>query len=193
MSIIFNLTDPKGSDREYYVIATTLESGHLCVSITEGATKPSIDDEYANIYKIATFDWPIGSPTLLIEFVQSFDDAVRPGNYNLIKFECTFLCTIKLIARWHCLFLSIVSLFTNGVYNQIGGSSYYRTVQYEGRSSRGGHLVRHLGCQQDVILRSKYQYELSKFMLPPEVKDVSKYLLCPMPGTLISLSKCILN
>jgi biotin carboxyl carrier protein len=27
-------------------------------------------------------------------------------------------------------------------------------------------------------------------MLEPEVKDTSKFVLCPMPGTVISVSKC---
>jgi propionyl-CoA carboxylase alpha chain len=61
------------------------------------------------------------------------------------------------------------------------------TIQYEGKSAEGYHL-RFAGAQHNVIVRSKTEHEMSKHMLAPEVKDVSKYLLCPMPGTLISCS-----
>lgn len=66
-------------------------------------------------------------------------------------------------------------------------------VQYEGMSNHGGYLLRYLGSQQEVIIFSDSQYHLNHHMLAPEVKDVSKYVLCPMPGTLISLSKFSVN
>lgn len=61
------------------------------------------------------------------------------------------------------------------------------TIQYEGKSSEGYNL-RLAGAQHNVIVRTKAEHEMSRHMLAPEVKDVSKYLLCPMPGTLISCS-----
>ena len=73
-------------------------------------------------------------------------------------------------------------------YNVLDKEPYTRTIQYEGRSKFGGYHVRHLGSQQDIVVRSVAQHTLAKHMLAPEVKDVSNFLLCPMPGTLISLS-----
>ena len=40
-----------------------------------------------------------------------------------------------------------------------------------------------------VIVRRPMEQELHTHMLLPEIKDDSKYLLCPMPGTLISCGK----
>lgn len=51
-----------------------------------------------------------------------------------------------------------------------------------------GFTLRYLGSEQEVIVRSPEEHRLSKHMLPPVVKDHSKSLLCPMPGTLISCS-----
>jgi len=62
------------------------------------------------------------------------------------------------------------------------------TLQYEGMSTCGqGFHLRLNGSQQMVTIRSPLEHALSIHMLPMEVKDDSKYLLCPMPGTLISL------
>jgi acetyl/propionyl-CoA carboxylase alpha subunit len=60
-------------------------------------------------------------------------------------------------------------------------------IQYEGRGAEG-YKLRYLGSQQEVIVRNRREHELSVHMLPPVVKDFSKFLLCPMPGTLISCS-----
>ena len=60
-------------------------------------------------------------------------------------------------------------------------------IQYEGRGAEG-YKLRYLGSQQEVIVRTRREHELSVYMLPPVVKDFSKFLLCPMPGTLISCS-----
>jgi propionyl-CoA carboxylase alpha chain len=62
-----------------------------------------------------------------------------------------------------------------------------RFLQYEGRGAES-YKLRYLGSQQEVIVRTVREQELSEYMLPPVVKDTSRYLLCPMPGTLISLS-----
>lgn len=66
-----------------------------------------------------------------------------------------------------------------------------RLVQYEGRSAEG-YRIRFNGSQQEIIFRTPEEHALYTHMLPPEKKDFSKFLLCPMPGTLISLSKFIL-
>ena len=67
--------------------------------------------------------------------------------------------------------------------------SYQRVIQYEGTKNTSHWLLRHLGSQVEVQIRTKKEHALYEYMLPMEVKDVSNYLLCPMPGTLISLSK----
>ena len=60
-----------------------------------------------------------------------------------------------------------------------------RIVQYEGRVPQG-YKLRFNGSQQTVLLRSLRQHALSVHMLPPENVDVTRFLLCPMPGTLVS-------
>lgn len=51
-----------------------------------------------------------------------------------------------------------------------------------------GYTLRYLGSEQEVIVRTPQEHALHRHMLPPVVKDHSKHLLCPMPGTLISCS-----
>jgi propionyl-CoA carboxylase alpha chain len=60
-------------------------------------------------------------------------------------------------------------------------------VQFLGRTPEG-YKLRYLGSEQEVIVRTPREHQLSRHMLKPEKKDFSKYLLCPMPGTLISCS-----
>jgi acetyl/propionyl-CoA carboxylase alpha subunit len=72
-------------------------------------------------------------------------------------------------------------------------------VQYEGRASQLSYAagtgsnagekyqLRIYGSQQHVIVRTPEEHALSKHMIAPEVKDTSKLLLCPMPGSLISV------
>jgi propionyl-CoA carboxylase alpha chain len=60
-------------------------------------------------------------------------------------------------------------------------------MQFEGRTTEGV-LLRYRGCRQEVIVRTSLEQHLSKHMLPSKKVDMSKYLLCPMPGTLLSLS-----
>ena len=61
-----------------------------------------------------------------------------------------------------------------------------RVIQLE--SSTGeGYRVRLNGSQQHVIVRSMREHELSLHMHAPVVRDYSKYLMCPMPGSLVSL------
>ena len=64
-------------------------------------------------------------------------------------------------------------------------SDVERIVQYEGRVPHG-YKLRFLGSQQTALVRTRREHELAQHMLPPENIDVTKYLLCPMPGTLIS-------
>jgi len=59
-------------------------------------------------------------------------------------------------------------------------------LQIESQSGEGYEL-RYKGHQQNVIVRSIRQHELSSHMLPPEKKDYSNVILCPMPGTLVAL------
>jgi len=61
------------------------------------------------------------------------------------------------------------------------------TVQYLQRTAEG-LLLRFRGCEQEIIVRTPKEHALHRHMLKPEVKDTSKVLLCPMPGTLVSCS-----
>ena len=59
------------------------------------------------------------------------------------------------------------------------------SLTYEGRTS-GGVMLRYRGARREVVVRSPRGHELSGHMLEPEIKDMSNFLVCPMPGTLIS-------
>lgn len=61
-----------------------------------------------------------------------------------------------------------------------------RVIQMEGPGPEGYNL-RMNGSQQYVIVRSVREHELSHHMHAPVVKDYSKFLVCPMPGSLVSL------
>lgn len=67
------------------------------------------------------------------------------------------------------------------------GKEVPELVQYLGRTPEG-YLLRYLGSEQEVIVRTPREHQLAHHMLAPEKKDFSKFLLCPMPGTLISSS-----
>ena len=59
------------------------------------------------------------------------------------------------------------------------------TFQQEGR--KGSTIsLRYQGAQLPITVRNPREHALSGHMLAPEVKDLSKYLLCPMPGKLVS-------
>jgi hypothetical protein len=85
-----------------------------------------------------------------------------------------------------------------GKYHSYGQHSVI--VQYEGRGfqmphTRGGagevYYLRLFGSQKRVEVRTPLEHNLAKYMLPVQTRDNSKYLLCPMPGTLISCGKFI--
>lgn len=59
------------------------------------------------------------------------------------------------------------------------------------KSTPEGYLLRYRGSEQEVIVRSLAEHRLSKFMRAPEVKDTSQFIMCPMPGTLISLKASV--
>jgi propionyl-CoA carboxylase alpha chain len=63
-------------------------------------------------------------------------------------------------------------------------------MQVESRSIEGVHL-RYRGCVQEVVVRTLREHELSRHMIQPRRKDLSRSLLCPMPGTLLSLSVAV--
>lgn len=83
-------------------------------------------------------------------------------------------------------------------HDDLDGQSHSNlVVQYEGRGSQTHgipgaagetYLLRLLGSQQRVVVRSLAEHGLSRYMLPVAVKDTAKLLLSPMPGTLISCS-----
>jgi len=53
---------------------------------------------------------------------------------------------------------------------------------------RSGFRVRYLGSDLNVLIRTKRQFELSSHMLTKIAPDMSKYLLCPMPGMLVDVN-----
>lgn len=55
----------------------------------------------------------------------------------------------------------------------------------------GGFRVRYCGADLKVLIRNNRQFELSKYMLEKVAPDMSKFLLCPMPGMLISMNVSI--
>jgi hypothetical protein len=59
-------------------------------------------------------------------------------------------------------------------------------VQIE-KSTHEGYKLRYHGSQQEVLVRTAMEHQLAAHMLPPEKKDYSNMLRCPMPGTLISV------
>jgi len=68
-------------------------------------------------------------------------------------------------------------------------------VQYFGSSSKDtstsipeGYRLRYKGCEENIIVRSEKEQKLDKYVLDPEpAADLSKFLVCPMPGLLVSL------
>eukprot|EP00602_Paraphysomonas_sp_CaronLab_P000439 CAMPEP_0185018568 /NCGR_PEP_ID=MMETSP1103-20130426/1243_1 /TAXON_ID=36769 /ORGANISM="Paraphysomonas bandaiensis, Strain Caron Lab Isolate" /LENGTH=720 /DNA_ID=CAMNT_0027548413 /DNA_START=90 /DNA_END=2252 /DNA_ORIENTATION=- len=50
-----------------------------------------------------------------------------------------------------------------------------------------GYRLRYKGSQQEVLIRTELEHEMSAHMRPPEKKDFSNMLRCPMPGTLVSV------
>jgi propionyl-CoA carboxylase alpha chain len=89
--------------------------------------------------------------------------------------------------------LAKVKFAVNGDSDDVSAMSYlqdpHKYVQFEGRGDDGAsHILKYNGSQQEVIVRSPYEHFLSHHMRAPEKKDFSKFLLCPMPGTLISCS-----
>lgn len=59
-------------------------------------------------------------------------------------------------------------------------------VQYEGRTAEGFKLC-YKGSQQEVIIRTPAEHALAVHMLDVEKKDYSNVVLCPMPGSLLSV------
>ena len=51
-----------------------------------------------------------------------------------------------------------------------------------------GFRVRHNGADLKVLIRNERQFQLSKYMLEKFAPDMSKFLLCPMPGMLVSVN-----
>ena len=58
-------------------------------------------------------------------------------------------------------------------------------VTYEGRTS-AGIMLRYRGARREIVVRTPREHELSGHMLEPEEKDLSAFLVSPMPGTLVS-------
>jgi len=86
--------------------------------------------------------------------------------------------------EWHCDrplgFATFIRTSDRG-----GDTVQTRPVQFLGCSSMG-YVLRYLGSEQSVSVRTVEQHELSRHMLPPVLKDDSKALVSPMPGTLVS-------
>ncbi|MBL6855253.1 MAG: acetyl/propionyl/methylcrotonyl-CoA carboxylase subunit alpha [Rhodobacteraceae bacterium] len=53
---------------------------------------------------------------------------------------------------------------------------------------QSGFRFRCFGADLNVLVRNKRQYELSRYMKEKIAPDMSKFLLCPMPGMLVSMN-----
>jgi propionyl-CoA carboxylase alpha chain len=51
----------------------------------------------------------------------------------------------------------------------------------------GGFRIRNCGADLKVIVRSKLQSELAKYMIKKDPPDTSKILMCPMPGLIVKI------
>ena len=63
----------------------------------------------------------------------------------------------------------------------------FSVVQYIGKTPSGFKL-QFKGSRHEVIVRSTLEHALTEHMLPEEKVDYSNFVLCPMPGTLVSCS-----
>jgi acetyl/propionyl-CoA carboxylase alpha subunit len=70
---------------------------------------------------------------------------------------------------------------------KVGFESEQLTVQYIGKTIEGYEL-QFAGSLSEVIVRTPKEQSFAKFMLPPEERDTSKLLLCPMPGQIVNFS-----
>jgi len=70
---------------------------------------------------------------------------------------------------------------------KVGFGSEQLTVQFLKKTIEGYEL-QFSGYSSEVIVRSPKEHSYAKFMLPPEERDTSKLLLCPMPGQIVNFS-----
>ena len=61
-------------------------------------------------------------------------------------------------------------------------------IQVLGEELSGELKIQMYGADMSVLLQSDREYELSKYMHPPQVEDMTDFVQSPMPGTLISFS-----
>ena len=61
-----------------------------------------------------------------------------------------------------------------------------KAVQIQREDTTGMFAVKMHGADIDVLLMSRTEYELSKHMQEPPIRDTSGFVLSPMPGTLMS-------
>jgi propionyl-CoA carboxylase alpha chain len=73
----------------------------------------------------------------------------------------------------------------DGVFYEDNGSVELVQVQ---KQTTEGYVLRYKGSDEEVLIRTPREHALSTHMLPPEKKDYSNMLLCPMPGTLVSIN-----
>jgi propionyl-CoA carboxylase alpha chain len=63
----------------------------------------------------------------------------------------------------------------------------YTVVQYIEKTASGFKL-QFKGSRLEMVVRSPLEHDMTEFMLPEEKVDYSNFVLCPMPGTLVSCS-----
>jgi len=68
---------------------------------------------------------------------------------------------------------------------EFDGDGHETVVQYSKRNASGFNM-QFRGATARVSVFTPLEHSLSKHMLPEEKVDVSKYLLCPMPGKVVS-------
>jgi propionyl-CoA carboxylase alpha chain len=147
----------------------------LQVNITRLPDDANSSDDYANIdidpynnVTISALDWTNEAPLARIMF-EDYDESGTPYNSNEDDMEMESNIDMDYI----------VNPMANGDIT---------TVQYGGATLNGGFDMQYLGCKMDVRIMSSEEFGLGRYMLPEEKIDVSKVVLCPMPGTLISCS-----
>lgn len=129
---------------------------------------------------LSSLDWPVEDPLARVTFLESAAE-IRDDVHSVNTAHTHKVSTAARKAP------PKDEIFENEIVVQYEG----RGTQVAGTPGNAGetYLLRMCGSQQQVVVRSPLEQELSRHMLLPEVKDTSKFVLCPMPGLLVSLSK----
>jgi propionyl-CoA carboxylase alpha chain len=121
---------------------------------------PLNSNEDGTIVDINTMDWTPGNSIARVAFAHKHADDRANFSESLNKYA------------W------------DGDFYEDDGS--VELIQVQDRTTEG-YKLRYKGSEHEVLIRTIRENALSVHMLPPEKKDYSNMLLCPMPGTLVSI------